>query len=32
VHIIIFAKRDINPWEELTYDYRLNWRNIILVS
>lgn len=22
-HIIIFAKRDINQWEELTYDYRL---------
>ncbi|CAL5191354.1 unnamed protein product [Lathyrus oleraceus] len=21
-HIIIFAKRDINQWEELTYDYR----------
>ncbi|XP_073001650.1 histone-lysine N-methyltransferase TRX1-like isoform X1 [Typha latifolia] len=21
-HIIIFAKRDINKWEELTYDYR----------
>ncbi|XP_010245953.1 PREDICTED: histone-lysine N-methyltransferase ATX2-like [Nelumbo nucifera] len=21
-HIIIFAKRDINRWEELTYDYR----------
>jgi len=21
-HIIIFAKRDINLWEELTYDYR----------
>lgn len=22
-HIIIFAKRDIKQWEELTYDYRL---------
>lgn len=21
-HIIIFAKRDIKQWEELTYDYR----------
>lgn len=21
-HIIIFAKRDIKRWEELTYDYR----------
>lgn len=21
-HIIIFSKRDIDPWEELTYDYR----------
>ncbi|KAI3459690.1 hypothetical protein Pfo_016353 [Paulownia fortunei] len=22
LHIIIFAKRDIKQWEELTYDYR----------
>lgn len=23
-HIIIFAKRDIKRWEELTYDYRFS--------
>lgn len=23
-HIIIFAKRDIKRWEELTYDYRFD--------
>lgn len=25
VHIIIFAKRDIKQWEELTYDYRFDF-------
>lgn len=23
-HILIFAKRDIKQWEELTYDYRFS--------
>lgn len=30
-HIIIFAKRDIKRWEELTYDYRLSLILAVLV-
>lgn len=30
-HIIIFAKRDIKRWEELTYDYRLTLILTVLV-
>lgn len=26
-HIVIFAKRDIKQWEELTYDYRFSTKS-----
>ncbi|PKA57771.1 Histone-lysine N-methyltransferase ATX2 [Apostasia shenzhenica] len=28
-HIIIFAKRDVNHWEELTYDYRFFSKDVL---
>ena len=31
-HIIIFAKRDIDQWEELTYDYRSDLNTILLLA
>lgn len=30
-HIIIFAKRDIPTWEELTYDYRFHFHALIII-